>query len=279
MATKYLTGTDFNLAGHYEGGSLPIAGDTVIVIGNGHVVSTGALNLNLAKVYIPESFNLYKFGTPAAPIPISADLIEVYGSIDCAIDCDKLGVASQIDEITVSMLRPSYPCVLTGQSGDAGEWIRMNLFRGTVTVGASVEWAAGSIIKTGYVSNPTDDLRLTVEVMADTLAMYEQRGGTNLIKCHLTEGRIEAGICFKDIEEAGLLTVGPGGTLVYDHDAVSGDSVDLVVASGGFCDTARNGRAKVFTSAVIQPGGRLRKNSLITFTAAPVVMAGGILEG
>lgn len=270
MANRWLaSGGAWGTAANWQPDStVPVAADGVIIPAqlSADVTDAGgdAAEEDFASVHVHKGYT-GSFGSSGAPIQLAADLVQLFSSGPCYLECDLDGTAVlDIDELIIALARSDVVAEIGGHTGDAGEIDLINILRGRVTLKANINFAAASIVRTSYMNDMGGDVNLTIAAGAETLATFEQDGGHSHVRNQVTKLSVRNGTCLKDTTYATACHVHAGGVLQYEHIAVAGDNTSIYVYPGGLLDLMTNAVYKDIDNVYIYPGGDIKFDPALT---------------
>lgn len=260
MAYRLFQGADWIAAG-FNPASLPVANDEVVVPeGITHnktdlSANFSGIDLNLLKTHRDFSGD---FGASGAPLEGAADLIVHEGGGGFYFVCS---TALTTDEVRIQARNNGVVAEL--DSTGTGDYTKIIVNRGIVTLPTSIIFAGSPKVVVGSVDNILEDARLIVAAGAPTLAELLQMGGRTTLHNVVTDLRISAGTCVKESAAATNVDL-LGGTLVYNHAAASGDVALIEVHAGATLD---------FMRSVVTTGAGVRRtiDKVIAYPGANVL--------
>ena len=260
MAYKLFNGDTWENAS-FAPTNIPVSNDQVVcpasVSGNKTDGSDNFNDVDLDLLYLHPGFR-GDFGAEGAPLQGAADLIIHKGSGAFYFECTDSGAPNiTTDEIRFECANSGVVSVIgTDSAATLGDFLRIVVNRGKVTLAGNIVFAGSAIVKVGSIDNVLGDVNLTIAASAPTLPDLDQAGGLTTLHNVVTNLRISACTCFKETAKAVNIEIF-GGTLIYNH-AASGSDVTLVeVHSGGTLDLMRNAVEKVIVKTIAHPGSTI----------------------
>ena len=148
MATKVLNGTAWDTAGNWDGASLPIAADKVVMGATGGDVNTvtTAEGDDYAYITLPSSFR-FDLASSATPIKCGAGVLQHFGSGGVYILSDANSGTVDINLVLLSGTSPSSTVEIGSNAADAGDIDHCKVSRGRLIVlgNAVFDGSAGKV--------------------------------------------------------------------------------------------------------------------------------------
>ena len=192
------------------------------------------------------------FGTSGSPIVSAADLVQVYGPGGFYFECTANGLAWKTDRVEIAPADIGAPIELGSESGDAGDYVDIYALRGKILLKGNTQFDAAGRVIVGSIRTDSD-VRLQIASGADDLATLDVRSGTVEALNVVTNLRQAGGTVIKDDAKAVNVELF-GGTLFYDHAAVSGDGTTIRVHRGATLHLWRNAVQKIIPNVILLPG-------------------------
>jgi hypothetical protein len=267
-ASQHITGNDWSVAGNWSSGAVPASNEVVIVpedaLCNTDItggLDQGGKDYDLLKTH--EGYT-HSVGGSASPLKAAADLILCRCRGGFYFECSKDGVnALKVDECRVQSAIPNAITELGSESGDAGEWDKIIVDRGHVTLKANILFGASAIVEIGYITSKLTDATVTIVEGADTLPTLEINGGRCEASNVVTTARVIAGLLQKKVSPITTLDIFDGGRVEWYDETVAADGVTIKVHAGGTLDLTKTARAdtgaatKVISTLWTFPGSTL----------------------
>lgn len=250
MAFNFLQNVDWGNAAHWSL-IVPITGDEVAIPETLGAAVTGTpdqTGVDLAKFRIHAGYEEDIF-TSGSPIKIAATLLEHFGAGNlyyaCAADTAS---AFKTDEVLIQAANNEVVTELDSVSADPGDFNLVTANRGIVRIKTNFAWDASGAVQIGHVDDVANDVKMEIAQGSDVLPNLHQCGGTLVCNRAITTATC-AGRMTQDIAAVGVLFIGPGGHVTYNH--TSGTSI--VVCTGGTLNLLGNSVEKSFTDIFAMP--------------------------
>jgi len=272
-----LTGGPWGVPGNWFEGAIPIANSSAIIPDSGqlnaNVTDAGhtAQGVDLDLLWVDPLYTK-SFGTTAAPIRISGDLIQAYGGGGFYVECDDNGAAVKIDILDLALANAGAIAEIGSVVGTEGDIDLINAFRGTITLKANIAFGAAAMLTVDRIAS-NSDVNLT-NLATSTLATLRQTAG--LVTSHgpITLAYVGAGArLVQDI--AVLATLHLHGMCELKHTALT----TVYVYSGGVFDMMKHTNYKTVTNATVYPGGTLIYDTNLHTISNPFFYPGAIIRG
>jgi len=270
MAYDYISGADWGVGGNWNSGVIPQDADDVSIADGyqGNITGTldqGAIQLN--EVIFPPSF-AGNVATSASPLITSAALLKIFSQGEVHFDCSLDGAsAADVNDCRIhTHARNLTDAIVTigSESGDAGEWDKILITRGNVTMRGTILFEAACKVDI----SPRTDAEATVNIAsgADTLPTLNIVRGRVTAENVVTTCNQYGGTLEK--KTAAITTLNLfGGTCYWTHATASGTTI--TVHPGATLDFTRTSQEIVIDALWRLPGSIvLYDPGLVTCTAA-----------
>lgn len=251
MSAGILNATDWSTAASWSSGSKPVSNDDAVVPNTlaANVTMAGdetAVDLDLLVVH--RGF-VNTFGTSAAPLKFSADLIKVFGSSGFYFT----GTDVSTDEIRLQMPTNTTPVELG--NADTGDFTRIICQRGLITLKANILFSASGMVEVGWMNDAVGDVRVILAAAADTLPNLRMNGGRVMSDAVITLAHICGGTLTQDTVAVTTAYVYSGGILQLNGSGTVATTV--VVYDGGTLDLLQTALQKTITTLYLFPGAKV----------------------
>jgi len=185
-------------------------------------------------------------GTSGSPIQISTDVLKVFGSTGFYMEATD----GQLGHTLIQCPDANTPVQLGTESGGGdGEWDRIMLDRGKLTVAAGLLWddAGGELVTTGSQATAI------LTTGGDTLPSLYMNGGSVYSDVAITAAHLAGGTLYQDTALATTVHVFEGATYVLNHTAAT----NVIIHTGGTLDMMQNSDFKTITNLYTYRGSRL----------------------
>lgn len=179
MATKTLTGTDWNTAGHWNPSGVPVANDDAFLGIDSPALTTGPTGTNqdvkLASL-VTHPRHKYAVASSGSPLIISATKILIQHSGDFYFQCHGGGVSNKTNNIIVRCpaLNLAQKIEIGKEGTDPGDIDFIELLRGNVRL---TNPTGVDELKIDHVSNLEGDVRCQIDSGAATIPVVRAKGG------------------------------------------------------------------------------------------------------
>jgi len=254
MANKLLNGTNWDTSGDWSPAGEPVTADDVRVADPPRDIITGDQGtIDLNSLLVPGTYN-GSFGTSGAPLKIACSKVVYKGRGGFFYESDKNGGSNfRTDEIDIDAADSAVKVEIGSNAADAGFVDRIIAARGNILVKGNT---AFDTVVTPLIEVMREAGLTIASGIANPLTTLHNHGA--IVKCDsiVTGMRMTGGEHTQDIAKI-LLAELFGGTLIYNHAAVSGDAVVIKVWDGATLVLDANSNAKTLTTVYLYPGARM----------------------
>lgn len=196
MATKTLTGSDWNTAGNFDPSGVPAAGDEVLLGPDSPALTTGPTGANQdVKLDLIATHPLYKYGvcSSGSPLIISATKILLQHTGDFFFQDHAGGAANKTNKIIVrcAALNTQQQIQLGTSATDGGDIDKVEVYRGNVRL---TNPTGLDEVVIDHMSNKAGDAILTIDSSAGTIPLVRAMAGR--ILCSTTVTALHASDAF-----------------------------------------------------------------------------------
>lgn len=257
MSGGVLTAYQFDQDESWSSGTKPVTDDAAIVSETlgGTVTITDAtghaatIDLDLLQVH---PLAAASFGTSGSPIVGCADLIQLYGLGGFYFECTANGTSWKTDRVEIAAANANVPIELGSETGDAGDYDEILAMRGRILLRGGCQFGASGIVSVSRVKS-NEDVNLEIASTADTLPTLDVSSGIVKAANTITNLRQSGGQVTKTTAKITTADV-YGGTLFYEHTAISGDGTTIRVHPGAMLHIWTDAYPKTITNLVAHPG-------------------------
>lgn len=277
MPGGILTAADWGTAGNWSTAAIPIADSSAIIPDSGqlnsNVTDAGhtaqGIDLNLLWV---DPLYTKSFGTTAAPIQASGDLIQAYGSGGFYIECHNNAAAVKTDVLDLVLANAGAIAEIGSVTGNKGDYDLIRAMRGTITIKANAAFGDTAVLEVLRVSS-VNDVNLTL-LSSETLPTLRQKAGLVMSSSTITIAHVDAGA--KLIQDVSVLaTLHLAGMCELKHTALT----TVYVYPGGVFDMMTHTGYKTVTTATVFPGGTLIWDSNLHTITNKNFYPGAVIRG
>ncbi len=248
-----MTAVDWSLAASWPV-SWPTADDQAIFPKsntNANIIDslTRADGIDLSLLATMPGF-LGNLGSSGTPIEGATARLHIAGQGNVYFNCAADASAQDVNEARIEPGNPSAIIELGSQNGNEGEYDLINILSGIVTLKGGI-----AFLSTGKVSLSAG--RLITEASSSLISTVHQGGGVSQLAGPVTDLMLMGGSCTKESNKATNIYIGSGTTCVYNHAAIAGDVVRVIVMPRGVFDMTQNGELKVIDEVIEYPGAKV----------------------
>lgn len=257
MAGDQMTGSLYDVAGSWQNG-IPTTGDNAIfpMTNSNDITDPGnaADGIDLALLATMPGFK-GSLGTTGDPIEGATALLHVMGIGDVFWNCAAHTAGQDVNEARIEAGNPDAVIELGGQSGDAGEFDLIEFMSGRLTLKTGIAFKSGMVL-----SMASARASLIIESGAAALPRLEQYGGMSKPANIVTEHIMWGGTCIKESNKTGIIKLGGGARMVYNHPSVGAEVTLVIVGPGSIFDLMQNGEKKVIDKLIEWPGAKVLRD-------------------
>lgn len=258
MAGEILNASDWSTDASWSSLLKPADGDDAIIpntLGSDVTMSGDEGGVDLGYCYVHPLYR-HRCGTAASPLHIAAALIEVLGSTGFYLESDDNGAAGDtVEFIRLQMREANTPVELGSHAGALdGDFERILVQRGHVTLKAGTKFTASSKLEIGYMADRLNDARVILAAGAELLPTLVMNGGQMQCDSAITSAWLHAGTLKQDTAAISVAHIHPGATLEYNGTATLGE---CDVYDDGVLDLEQTAVRKTITTLRVWPRGRV----------------------